>query len=132
MKKMGDGKVIQFPFKGKVPANDIKIDSSAMEVRENIIFTENLTEALVVNLIHNMAENGVDVDSEGFICDTSFLIELVKSMVYRDLGMKHPMQGMADMFVNSTKDGNRIHVEVDVDFIQDVVDDINNKDEEEE
>ena len=125
-----EGNIIKFPFKGKSPANDIKIDSSAIEVRENIIFTENLTEALVVNMIHNMAENGVDVDSEGFICDTSFLIELVKSMIYRDLGMQHPLQGMVDTFVSSTKDGNRIRVEVDVDFIQDVVDDINNEEEE--
>lgn len=117
-----EGNVIHFPFKGKKTANDIKIDSSAMEVRENIIYTDNLTEALVVNMIHNMAENGVDVDSEGFIRDTSFLIELVKSMIYRDIGMEHPIQGLADMFVNSTKEDNRIRVELDVDYIQDIVD----------
>ena len=70
-----EGNVIHFPFKGKRPANDIKIDSSAMEVRENIIYTDNLTEALVVNMIHNMAENGVVEDSKGFIRDNYFLSE---------------------------------------------------------
>ena len=45
------GKVIEFPIK-----NQFKVDNTAAELRENILFTENLTEALVVNMIHNMSE----------------------------------------------------------------------------
>ena len=49
--KKPEGKVIQFP-KNKMSKSGIKIDNKAHEIRENIIFTENLCEALVVNMIH--------------------------------------------------------------------------------
>jgi hypothetical protein len=114
-----DSKVIQFPLKNQI-SSGIKVDNSAAEMRENIIFTENLTEALIVNLIHNMSENGIDVDTEPYIRDTSFLIEMVKSMIYRDSEMTHPFQNLVDMCVSSTKEGKSVHVEVDIDMIKEI------------
>ena len=112
----GEGKVIQFPKKRKSPAN-IKVDNKAHEIRENIIYTENLCEALIVNMIHNMAENGMNVDAEPFIRDTSFLVELVKSTIYRDLGMVHPLQEFIDMVTSVSKDENGIEYGVDLEFV---------------
>ena len=112
----GEGKVIQFPKKSKLP-NGIKVDNKAHEIRENIIYTENLCEALIVNMIHNMAENGMNVDAEPFIRDTSFLVELVKSTIYRDLGMVHPLQEFIDMVTSVSKDENGIEYGVDLEFV---------------
>ena len=125
------GKVIQFPQKGNVLNNNIKIDNSAVELRDNIIFTDNLTEGLVINMIHNMSENGIDVDSVDFVKDTSFLIEFVKSTIYRSLDMGHPMQNLVDLFVSSEIDGKKMNVTVDTDFMQDVCNDIMKEDEKE-
>lgn len=91
----------------------IKVDNKAHEIRENIIFTENLCEALVVNMIHNMSENGMDVDSDPFIRDISFLIELVKSTIYRDLGMIHPMQNFIDMVTSMSKEEQGYSVDLE-------------------
>jgi len=112
-----DGKIIQFP-KGK----SIKIDNTAAELRENLIFTENLTEGLVVNMIHNMSENGIDVDNESFIRDTSMLIEMVKSILYRNMDMSHPIQNLVDYCVTSEKTDGRVSVSVDTEIIKDLVD----------
>ena len=112
----GEGKVIPFPKKRK-SSIDIKVDNKAHEIRENIIYTENLCEALIVNMIHNMAENGMNVDAEPFIRDTSFLVELVKSTIYRDLGMVHPLQEFIDMVTSVSKDENGIEYGVDLEFV---------------
>ena len=131
MEESEKGKVIQFPQKGNVLNNNIKIDNSAVELRDNIIFTDNLTEGLVINMIHNMSENGIDVDSVDFVKDTSFLIEFVKSTIYRSLDMGHPMQNLVDLFVSSEIDGKKMNVTVDTDFMQDVCNDIMKEDEKE-
>lgn len=112
----GEGKVIPFPKKRKSPIG-IKVDNKAHEIRENIIFTENLCEALIVNMIHNMSENGINVDAEPFIRDTSFLVELVKSTIYRDLGMVHPLQEFIDMVTSVSKDDSGIEYGVDLEFV---------------
>lgn len=111
-----EGKVIPFPKKNKLPMG-IKVDNKAHEIRENIIYTENLCEALIVNMIHNMSENGINVDAEPFIRDTSFLVELVKSTIYRDLGMVHPLQEFIDMVTSVSKDDGGVEYGVDLEFV---------------
>lgn len=108
--------VVQFPFKKR-----ITIDNTGAQVREHILFTENLTEGLVVNMIHNMSENGIDVDHPDFLRDTSFLIELVKSMIYRDGELDHPLQNFTKMFTAYIKeeDGSTT-LDINLDMIKDV------------
>jgi len=114
------GKVIQFPKKAK-PQKEIVIDNTDMELREAVMFADHLTEGLVVNLIHNLTENGVSTNDQGFIRDIGFLIELVKSTIYRDMDMDHPMQDFVDVFVSTTKEDGQLVTRIDVDLMDDVV-----------
>jgi len=118
------GKVIQFPFKGNKNTKEIKIDDTGIEVHENVLFTENLTEGLIINMIHNMSENGIDVDRVEFIQDTSLLIEMVKSMIYRNFGMGHPMQKFSELFVSAEIDGKKMEVTVDTEFMKTIAEDL--------
>ena len=43
-------------------------------------FAEHLTEGLVVNMIANMNENGLDTESPEFVKDIGFMIEVVKEL----------------------------------------------------
>ena len=113
------GKVIQFPKKGKQHP-DIKIDNFAMELQEQIMFADHLTEGLVVNLIHNLSENGVSTKEEGFIRDMGFLIELVKSTIYRDMDLEHPMQDFVDLFVTTTKEDGQLVTRIDIEAMNDI------------
>jgi len=110
----------------------VKVENTGARVREHMLFTENLTESLIVNMIHNMAENGIDVDSQEFLRDTSFLIELIKSMVYRDGGLDHPLQDFTSMFTQYIKeeDGSNT-LDIDLDLIKEVSSGIGEKDDEE-
>jgi hypothetical protein len=86
-----DGKIIQFPNRMKVHKN-LKISDKAIKLHTDLKFAEHLTEGLVVNMIANMQENGMDTENPEFIKDIGFMIELVKACIYRDMGVKHPMQ----------------------------------------
>ena len=126
---MNKGNVINFPLKFN---KTVKVDNTGARVREHMLFTENLTESLVVNMIHNMSENGIDVDSRDFLRDTSFLIELIKSMLYRDGGLDHPLQDFTAMFTQyiEEEDGSST-LDIDLDMIKDVSEGFGEKDDEE-
>jgi len=117
-----ESNIIKFPKKN--PKVGIVVDNKAHEIRENIIFTENLCEALVVNMIHNMAENGMNVDAETFIRDTSVIIEMVKSTIYRDLGMIHPLQELVESLTTVIKDEGGVAYDVDLEGISKLLNNI--------
>lgn len=120
----GNGKIIQFPNKMKTH-KDVKITDTAIKLHTDLKFAEHLTEGLVVNMIHNLHENGVDTNNTEFIKDIGFLIEFVKSTIYRDMGVKHPMQELVDIFVLSDYDETQgLYTEFDLDLVKDVVEDI--------
>lgn len=124
---MNKDNIINFPLKFK---KTVRVDNTGAKVREHILFTENLTESLVVNMIHNMSENGIDVDASEFLRDTSFLIELVKSMIYRDGGLDHPLQDFTAMFTQYIKeeDGSST-LDIDLDLIREVSQEVGGDDE---
>tara|TARA_B110000503_G_C7128577_1_gene405811 strand:- start:974 stop:1375 length:402 start_codon:yes stop_codon:yes gene_type:complete len=110
------GKIIQFPNKNGASNTNIKIDNVALEIHHDLKYADHLTEGLVVNLIHNLSENGIDTTDEDFIKSLAFLIELVKSMIYNNLGVDHPMQGLVDIFVSTGIDksgGSYSHIDLD-------------------
>lgn len=118
------GKIIQFPKKLQVQDN-FKITDTAIKLHTDLKVAEHLTEGLIVNMIHNMGENGVDTDNPEFIKDVGFLIELVKSIIYRDMGIKHPMQQMVELFVNSDYDDEHgLYTEFDMGTMEEVVKDL--------
>ena len=71
---------------------DVKITDTAIKLHTDLKLAEHLTEGLVVNMIANMNENGLNTDNPEFVKDIGFMIEVVKGTIYRDMGVKHPMQ----------------------------------------
>ena len=124
------GKIIQFPSKMVINKN-VKIDDTAIKLHTDLKIADHLTEGLVVNMIHNMGENEVDVNNPEFIKDIGFLIELVKSIIYRDMGIKHPMQQMVDLFVNSEYDDEHgLYTEFDIGTMEEVIKELIGEDKE--
>ncbi len=116
-----NSKIIQFPKNMKVKDN-VKITDTAIKLHTDLKFAEHLTEGLIVNMIHNMGENDIDVDNPEFIKHIGFLVEVVKSTIYQDMGVKHPMQQMVDLFVNSDYDEEQgLYTEFDMGTMKDVI-----------
>ena len=72
--------VISGPWKVKSKREVVVPDIDVIALQENIMFADDLTESLLVQMIHTMGENGVDVSSTDFIKDISFVIEAVKGV----------------------------------------------------
>ena len=80
--------------KVKLPNEDI------IAMQQNIQFAEELTQSLMVQMIHTMSENGIDVSAKTFIRDMAMVISLVNGSIYRDMGMAHITQKFMEEYVN--------------------------------
>ena len=114
--------IIEFPtkFKGhKVPIID---DLDALKMREDLDFADNLAEGLMINLIHNVGENGFDIKKDRFIGDISFLNEVVRGALYRQMGFAHPMQSFMDLIVKTEmSEDEQIVTKVNLNKIDDLL-----------
>ena len=84
--------------KVKLPNEDI------IAMQQNIQFAEELTQSLMVQMIHTMSENGIDVSAKTFIRDMAMVISLVNGSIYRDMGMAHITQKFMEEYVNIDED----------------------------
>ena len=91
--------IIKFPKKFKCK-REIKLpDYDVMQLNEDVAFADNLTEGLIVQIVHILNENGIQVSDKKFISDLAFIIESLKSSIYRDLDITHDMQELMDEFM---------------------------------
>ena len=95
--------VIQGPWpktrrKVKVP------DETAIELQEKLAWAEELTQTVIVQMMHTLGENGVDISEKSFVRDAALLIEMTKGSIYRSLDLKHPTQGLFESLVELTVD----------------------------
>ena len=107
------GKLIKFPAHrvvyNKDPTRPELTEDEARQIKEDK-FVEQITESLILDIIHVLQENVVDTKTDIFLRDLSIVIESIKSLLKRDFGRKHPMQTIADTIANipTLQDGKKV------------------------
>ena len=93
-------------------------DEDIIAMQQNIQFAEELTQSLMVQMIHTMSENGIDVSAKNFIRDMAMVISLVNGSIYRDMGMAHITQKFMEEYVNiDVEDDGSYETEVNFETI---------------
>lgn len=91
-------------------------DENIIAMQQNIQFAEELTQSLMVQMIHTMSENGIDVGAKSFIRDMAMVISMVNGSIYRDMGMAHITQKFMEEYVDIHDDDDDGSYETEVDF----------------
>ena len=113
--------VIQGPWpkskrKVKVPDEDYVV------LQEKLNFAEELCQASIVQMIHTLGENGVDVSENSFIRDMGLIIEFTKGAIYRSIGLPHVTQQFFESLVDITiHPDNTVDSEVNMKIIEEYV-----------
>ena len=112
------GQVIKGPWSGK-GVRKVKLpDKNIIVVQQKIEFSEELAKSLIVQMIHTMSENNIDISKNSFIRDMGMIIELVHGVIHRDLELEHPTHKFMEEFVDVViKTDNSIETGVDFDTI---------------
>ena len=97
--------ILKFPAKRFKNSRKIKTPNlDYYKLAEDMSFADQLTESLIVQLVHALGDNGIKVTDKDFVKDLAFIIEGIKSAIYRDLDIKHEMQPLVDKFMVQEKD----------------------------
>ena len=108
--------VIQGPWSVK-SGREVKLpDTDVIAMQQDRQFAEELTRSLMVQMIHTMSENGIDVGAKSFIRDMAMVISMVNGSIYRDMGMEHITQKFMEEYVNIHDDDDDGSYETEVDF----------------
>ena len=108
--------VVKGPWPVK-SGREVKLpDTDVIEMQQNIQFAEELTQSLMVQMIHTMSENGIDVSAKTFIRDMAMVISLVNGSIYRDMGMEHITQKFMEEYVDIHESDDDDSYETEVDF----------------
>ena len=86
----GIDNVIKGPWRTTKTITKAKTEKIAVDM----LFVEDMAESVMIPMIHSFSENGLDIKKDEFVQEVGFMNEVVKSLVFRHLGYKHPMQDM--------------------------------------
>ena len=93
-------------------------DEDVIAMQQDMQFAEELTRSLMVQMIHTMSENGIDVGAKEFIRDMAMVISMVNGSIYRDMGMEHITQKFMEEYVDiNINEDNVFETEVDFETI---------------
>ena len=123
------GNVIKGPWLAK-DRRQVKLpDKDIIAVQQKIGFAGELSESLIVQMIHTIGENGIDISENSFIRDMAMVIELVQGSIYRDLELKHPAHKFMEEFVDIVvHPDNTVETDVDFTIITELTDMLENND----
>ena len=108
---MGD--LIPFPTKRIIRKNptpqSVESEAKKKKAKENY-FIEQLSEEIVLHIIHVLQDNAVRMKDEAFLRDLAVIIESIKSLIHRDFGRRHKMQAISDALATIKKlpDGKQV------------------------
>tara|TARA_R110001592_G_C12642527_1_gene700401 strand:+ start:123 stop:545 length:423 start_codon:yes stop_codon:yes gene_type:complete len=110
--------VIKGPWLAK-SGREVKLpDTDVIAMQQDIQFAEELTQSLMVQMIHTMSENGIDVSEKTFIRDMAMVISMVNGSIYRDMGMPHITHKFMEEYVDiNINEDNVFETEVDFETI---------------
>jgi hypothetical protein len=110
--------VIKGPWLAK-SGREVKLpDTDVIAMQQDIQFAEELTQSLMVQMIHTMSENGIDVGAKSFIRDMAMVISMVNGSIYRDMEMEHITQKFMEEYVDiNINEDNVFETEVDFETI---------------
>ena len=109
----------------KGPWKRVKIisQSETDRVTDDMALIDEIAESIIVPVIHNLAENGVDIKDEEFISEVGFLNEVVKSIMHRSLGYTHSMSDLISTVMKlETENPLQTYAKFDYDLVTKVVD----------
>ena len=92
-------------------------------IEEEMSMIDSLAERVMIQLIHTLKENEVDINDKHFIRDIGFMNEVLKSLLFRELGYNHPLSDLIPYIIvpTRTKDKKDVYTKFRGDLVIDLV-----------
>ena len=116
---MSDDKIIHFPTDRIVNHRSRELDEQRRKMGEKVAkqikqqqtkkFVETAVDDISMNLLRQFVDLAMKTQSKVFMQDLALLVDIMRGLLYRDFGIKHPAQSLSDKMVilKVNKDGTQ-------------------------
>ena len=116
---MSDDKIIPFPKNRIVNQRSRELDEQRRKMGDKVAkeiekqqtkqFVETSVDDMSMNLLRQFYDMSVKTDKHTFTKDLALLVDMMRGLMYRDFGVKHPAQSLSDKMVilKVNKDGTQ-------------------------
>ena len=113
----GVDNVIRGPWRTTKTITKAKSEKVAIDM----LFVEDMAESVMIPMIQSFAENGLDIKNDTFVQEVGFMNEVVKSLVFRHLGYKHPMQDLIkNVMTVKTETAEDVYAAFDGELVEEI------------
>ena len=121
--------VIIGPWADSSDTNNVTpINSKNKKTRDQLIAEEmeiidSLSEKLMIQLIQSLKDNEVNISTSDFIRDIGFMNEVLKSILFRELGYTHPLSDLIPYIIvpTRTKDKKDVYTKFRGDLVVELI-----------
>ena len=106
---MSDDKIIPFPKNRIVNQRSRELDEQRRKMGDKVAkeiekqqtkqFVETSVDDMSMNLLRQFYDMSVKTDKHTFTKDLALLVDVMRGLMYRDFGVKHPAQSLSDKMV---------------------------------
>ena len=116
---MSDDKIIPFPKNRIVNQRSRELDEQRRKMGDKVAkeiekqqtkqFVETSVDDMSMNLLRQFYDMSIKTDKHTFTKDLALLVDVMRGLMYRDFGVKHPAQSLSDKMVilKVNKDGTQ-------------------------
>ena len=116
---MSNDKIIPFPKNRIVNQRSRELDEQRRKMGDKVAkeiekqqtkqFVETSVDDMSMNLLRQFYDMSVKTDKHTFTKDLALLVDVMRGLMYRDFGVKHPAQSLSDKMVTLkvNKDGTQ-------------------------
>ena len=106
---MSDDKIIPFPKNRIVNQRSRELDEQRRKMGDKVAkeiekqqtkqFVESSVDDMSMNLLRQFYDMSIKTDKHSFTKDLALLVDMMRGLMYRDFGVKHPAQSLSDKMV---------------------------------
>ena len=116
---MSNDKIIPFPKNRIVNQRSRELDEQRRKMGDKVAkeiekqqtkqFVETSVDDMSMNLLRQFYDMSIKTDKHTFTKDLALLVDMMRGLMYRDFGVKHPAQSLSDKMVilKVNKDGTQ-------------------------
>ena len=109
-------------IKGPWSKAKIITKSQTDKIANDMMFADDVSESVMIPLIHGLGENGVDIKTDAFVAEIGFINEVIRSVIFRTMKYPHPLHTLISSIMSTkTESVEDVYSKFDADILEKLI-----------
>ena len=96
--------------------------AQTQKLSQDMMLCDEVAESVMIPMIHNLAENGVDIITDAFVAEIGFINEVIRSVIFRTMKYPHPLHTLISSIMSTkTESVEDVYSKFDADILEKLI-----------